>query len=353
MTPYVTLFIAVLIFFIGLKLSAFFSGSETGFYRVSTLQLTLQKQRGDSIGGRLFYFVAHPERFVATTLVGNNVANYITTLAVGLIVGEVWGPSTGAAEIVATLMLTPVIFVFGELIPKSLYYRSPMQLLRNGSAGFTLCYYVFLPISYPLILVSRFVSRLGVSDKRPLEVVFGRNRLYGVLEAGENEGLLSGLQRDLAENLMQVAEQPVALAMIPAGIMLGVPESASINQLLKMAGRTESAYVLLHKDGKPHEWTWIVRVADMLATGLTPRLSMQPMPVFQADTPRLEVLTQMMSLYAPFGVVVEDGVTVGVIRRKTLVSQLFRVVRPASSGLENQLTSGIPAGAGVAKSGAK
>lgn len=334
-----TLFAAMLFFFFGLKLSAFFSGSETGFYRVSTLQLTLQKQRGDSIAGRLFYFVAHPERFVATTLVGNNVANYITTLAIGMIVGTIWGHSSGTAEIVATLMCTPVIFIFGELIPKSLYYRSPMMLLRNGSAGFSLCYYVFLPISYPLILVSRFVSRLGVSDKRPLEVVFGRNRLYGVLEAGQKEGLLTGLQRDLAENLMQVAEQPVSLAMIPAEIVYGVAESATIEQLLNMARRTESAYVLLHADGQPNKWTSVVRVADMLASGLSPRLAMQPMPVFRADTPRLEVLTQMMRLYASFAVVTDNEKTVGVIQRKTLLSQLFRVVRPASSNLENLLTA--------------
>ena len=339
MTASAILFMAMLTFFFGLKLSAFFSGSETGFYRVSTLQLTLQKQRGDGVASRLFYFVAHPERFVATTLVGNNVANYITTLAIGLMVSAVWGDSSGTPEIVATLMLTPVIFIFGELIPKSLYYRSPMMLLRNGSGLFAVCYYVFLPISYPLILVSRFVSKFGVSDKRPMEVVFGRNRLYGVLEAGQKEGLLSGLQRDLAENLMQVAAQPVSLAMIPAGLVMGVPESATTSQLLKNARRTESAYVLLHKDGRPNEWTSIVRVADMLASGLSPRLSMKPMPAFEADTPRLEVLTQMMKTYAHFGVVVEDEKIVGVIRRKTLVSQLFRVVRPASSSLESLLTT--------------
>ena len=172
MTDFVTMFTALLIFFLGLRLSGFFSGSETGFYRVSTLQVTLQKQRGESVGSRLFYFVSHPERFVATTLVGNNVANYLTTLAIGMLVHAIWRDSAGVQEILATLLMTPVVFIFGELIPKSLYYRAPMMLLRNGSLGFTVCYYLFSPISYPLILVSRFVSRFSTSDKRPLEVVF-------------------------------------------------------------------------------------------------------------------------------------------------------------------------------------
>lgn len=329
MTDFVTMFVALLIFFLGLRLSGFFSGSETGFYRVSTLQVTLQKQRGETIGTRLFYFVSHPERFVATTLVGNNVANYLTTLAIGLLVHAVWVDSSGVQEIIATLLMTPVVFIFGELIPKSLYFRAPMMLLRNGSLGFTVCYFLFFPISYPLILVSRFVSRFGTSDKRPLEVVFGRTRLYGVLEAGQKEGILTGLQRDLAENLMQVAEDPVSLAMIPPSIVVGASSTASLDQMRAVAKRTESAFVML-SEGGPFNWTSYARMSDVLANGVASGIARRTMPEFEAGTPRIEVLTQMMKQQAVFGRVVSDGQLVGIIRRQTLISQLFRVIRPAA-----------------------
>jgi len=332
-----SLFFALFLFLIGLRLSAFFSGSETGFYRVSTLQLTLQRQRGDSVAASLFYFVTHPERFVATTLVGNNVANYLTTVAIGLMMSSVWQHASGAPEIIATLLLTPAIFVFGELIPKSLYYRAPMALLRSGSVGFRVFYFLFLPISYPLIRLSRFVSSFSKSDKRPVEVVFGRTRLYGVLEAGQREGLLSGLQRNLAENLMQVAELPVELAMEPAATIRGVSEDASMEDVLQMAERTESSSVLLHTPGKRYEWRSYVRIADMLSSGLAPRHVMLPLPEFATSTPRLEVLTAMFRNYSLYGAVMEGERCVGIIRRQTLVSQLFRVIRPASPKLENLL----------------
>lgn len=334
MTVPVTMFAAMLLLFYGMKLSAFFSGSETGFYRVSTLQLTLEKQRGDRVASRLFYFVTHPERFVATTLVGNNVANYLTTLAIGLVVGTVWQNSSGGAEIIATLLLTPVVFIFGELIPKSLYYRSPMLLLRGGAVAFRFFYYLFLPISYPLIIVSRLVSRFGNSEKRPLEVVFGRNRLYGVLEAGEREGLLTELQRTLGENLMQVADQPVREVMWPAAAVEGVRESATMEDVLKVSERIDSAYVLLHRDGQPTEWTSVLRVADMLSSELAPRLVMEPLLRFDASTPRLEVLTQLIRSYSTVGAVTEHGKVIGVIQRRAMVSQLFRLIRPASAQLE-------------------
>jgi putative hemolysin len=341
MTLSLSLFFSVLLFIVGMRLSAFFSGSETGFYRVSTLQVTLQKQSGDAVASRLYYFVTHPERFVATTLVGNNVANYLTTLAIGLIVASVWDKSTGAAEILATLMLTPVIFVFGELIPKILYYRSPMSLLRSGSVTFSLCYYLFLPLSYPLIRVSRWISRFGASDKRPIEVVFGRNRLYGVLEAGEREGILTELQRNLAENVMQVASLPVELSMTPASTVQGVGEDATMEEVLAWASAAESAYVMLHKPNAANDWSGYVRVADMLASGSAPRHVMRRMPAFEAGTPRLEVLTTLSRVGCRFGVVMDADRCIGVIKRQTLVSQLFRVIRPASPKLDDLLSAGI------------
>ncbi|MEQ9406827.1 MAG: CNNM domain-containing protein [Fuerstiella sp.] len=342
MTFSMTLFIALLLFFYGLKLSAFFSGSETGFYRVSTLQLTLEKQRGDQVASRLFHFVAHPERFVATTLVGNNVANYLTTLAIGLVVSTLWNHTAGGPEIVATMLLTPVVFIFGELIPKILYYRAPMSLLRSGAVSFRFFYFLFLPISYPLILLTRLVARLGSSEKRPLEVVFGRNRLYGVLEAGQREGLLTEIQRNLAENLMQVANLAVEHSVWPASTVQGVSETASIEEVLTLAEGSDSGFVLVHAEGRPSEWTSVLRVADMLASGLAPRLIMQPLPEFEASTPRLEVLTQLFREYSTFGVVKRDGRVLGIIHRQTLVSDLFRVIRPASSQLPSLLTPGPP-----------
>lgn len=331
MTLSVSLFFAFLLFVAGIRLSAFFSGSETGFYRVSTLQLTLQKQRGDNVASSLFYFVTHPERFVATTLVGNNVANYLTTLSIGMVVAVVWGQSTGAAEILATLMMTPVIFIFGELIPKILYYRAPMSLLRAGSVGFNVCYYLFFPMSYPLIRISRFVSRFGNSDKRPVEVMFGRSRLYGVLEAGQREGILTELQRNLAENLMQVAELPVEQAMVPATVVRGVCEDSTIDEVIEMAALTESAYVMLHRPGHPRQWSAYVRVADVLASGLAPRHMMRRLATFSGSTPRLETLTELNRDACLFGAVMNGDDCIGVIRRQALVSQLFRVIRSAET----------------------
>src|SRR5688572_17340597 len=113
MSPFVQIVIACLVFAVGLRLSAFFSGSETGFYRASFLRITIDAQAGDKTARWLLWFAHHPSAFVATTLVGNNVANYLITLAVGLGTLAVFQHDAEWLEIAATLLVAPVVFVFG------------------------------------------------------------------------------------------------------------------------------------------------------------------------------------------------------------------------------------------------
>ena len=65
------------LFVVGMLLSAFFSGAETGFYRVTRVRLVLDAMGGDWIASRLLSLTNNPTLFVATTLIGNNLANYL------------------------------------------------------------------------------------------------------------------------------------------------------------------------------------------------------------------------------------------------------------------------------------
>ena len=183
---------AMLLFVLAVRMSAFFSGSETGFYRLSRIRLSLEAQAGDPVARRLVWFCRHPERFVATALVGNNIANYITTVAVGFL-AMAWTPDrSGVAEIVLTLLSSPIIFIWGELIPKSVYLRAPMKLLRKHARALMAWYYLLRPVTVPLALISRLVERLGSMEKHPLELLFGRNRLVHDSAAETCRGLGSG-----------------------------------------------------------------------------------------------------------------------------------------------------------------
>ena len=113
--------VAGLLFLLGLSLSAFFSGSETGFYRVSRTRLVLDGLSGSKMARWMIWLLNHPAIFVATTLVGNNLANYVTSLAIVMGVA-IWFGVGSSAELLGPIFLTPIVFVLGELLPKYLFY---------------------------------------------------------------------------------------------------------------------------------------------------------------------------------------------------------------------------------------
>ena len=134
-------------FAVGLFLSAFFSGSETGFYRVTRFRLAIDGLSGDPISRSLLWLTNNPALFVATALIGNNLANYLASRSIVQATQHLIGGNQVAGDIVVPLLVSPFVFVYGELLPKNLFYLAPNKLLRTSGPLFLVCVIVFAPIS--------------------------------------------------------------------------------------------------------------------------------------------------------------------------------------------------------------
>ncbi len=321
---------AILIFLVGLWLSAFFSGSETGFYRVSFVRLSIDAHAGDRTAERILWFARHPTAFVATTLVGNNFANFLTTLGISLAVtaAATSNSNTAGWTIATTLFVSPIVFLFGELMPKNLFLRSPQyHLLRNASL-FRSFFYLFAPFSFPLILITRCLERLAPPDQQSTTLVLGRKRLVQVLAEGHEQGLLSDVQDRLVNGLLNTAADPVEASLVAQHRVLGLPETSSRDDLLAHARRYGLTEVAIHRDGQPGEWFGCLRVVDLAIrdeplTGLIIEL-----PIVPSDSSRLEALLILNEATAPLGVISGDGQTRGLVSRRQLTEQLVQPQAP-------------------------
>ena len=311
------------LFLLGLRLSAFFSGAETGFYRASHLRLSIDAHAGDRVAARIMWFVRNPGYFVATTLVGNNVANYLTTLAIGLAAVTLFPAHAGWLEIVATLSLAPLVFIFGELVPKNLYYRAPTSLLRRDAMWFVFFYRLFLVVSFPLIWITKLFERFGNLEKEQRELVLGRSRLVQVLSQGHREGLLSEVQNRLVHGLMHTAAQPVSSSMTPTSRVLGVPEDASRPEVLEFARRYGVPNVAIKRADTDDGWYGYLRVVD-LAVSRRPHTSLvREMPRIEASASKLEALLALREAGEAYGVVFSGTQVAGIVSERGLVEQLF------------------------------
>src|SRR4030042_4148185 len=97
------IWVALVLAGVGLFCSALFSGLETGFYRATRVRLVLDALGGDPISRGLVWLTNHPTLFVATVLVGNNLANYLVSLSIVMGARIARGGAAHATELIAPL----------------------------------------------------------------------------------------------------------------------------------------------------------------------------------------------------------------------------------------------------------
>ena len=254
---------------VGLFLSAFFSGSEIGFYRATRLRLVLDALAGDPVSRGLVWLTNHPSIFVATTLVGNNLANYLVSFAIVMGMQD-YGPT---AELIAPLLLAPVLFVYGELLPKNLCLKAPNRLLRRGGPLFLCCVGLFAPISCLLWGLSKVLERLAGKSPEQVRLTLARRELQGALDEGHEAGILLPAQRRLAQGIFAVANQPVARFATPLEQLPRARADMTKREILRLARRYRISLVAVESPNAEGELAGYLRVIDL---GLSPADEVSP-----------------------------------------------------------------------------
>lgn len=340
MNFWLLLAIAGSLFVVGVRLSAFFSGSETGFYRISFLRLSIDAHTGDTVAQKLLWFVQHPEFFVATTLVGNNVANYVTTVAIGLGVDAFFQSNSMAVEIGATLLIAPVIFVFGELMPKNLYFRAPTRLLRSNIGWFQFFYRTLFPASLPLVWIARLFEKLSGSSPHQLDFVLGRHRLIQVLSKGHEHGVLTNQQGLLVHGLLHDATRPVTEIMIPTDRIHGEDEAATRESLLEYARRKSLTHIPIRRRGSSTDWFGYVRVLDLELSSRSAESVTRPMPRIPSNATRLTALLALRDSGQSVGVIADGETVHGIIMENVLIDHLMHPLHVPATSISRTGTAG-------------
>ena len=230
------LLVAVLLGLCGLLLSASFSGSEIAYYRMPRLRLKLDALEGDLTARQLLRLVNAPSTFVATILVGNNVANYAVSVATVLAVGAIFPHSqSGALEIGSTLLLAPLLFVYGEMFPKFLCLQAPNRMMRLLSPLVLFFYHLFLPLTSLLWFVSRFLGKLLGETREIVEPTLGRKELTGVLNEGRQTGILFDAQRRLASGVFDISDRRISDWALPPSHWPVITTASRITEVLEIA----------------------------------------------------------------------------------------------------------------------
>mgnify|MGYP002624160575 CR=1 FL=1 len=142
--------------------SAFFSGMEIAFVSSNRLRAEMDREKNGLSQRAMAYFYQHPNNFVSTMLVGNNIA----LVVYGILFARIFdatlfsGLSDGIRVTADTLLSTLVVLFTGEFLPKTIFKSSPNAMLTFFAVPAWICYVVLYPVSRFATQLSRGLMRL-------------------------------------------------------------------------------------------------------------------------------------------------------------------------------------------------
>ena len=191
-----------------------YSGSEIGFYSLTRLRVDIEASRGHALAKLVARMMEDQKALLVTILIGNNLSIELATLA-GNGLAARYGPDGIPVEVVVTLVLTPVLFLCGELLPKELYRRRPHELVVSTVPFVALSRALFLPLELVLrVLTQGLESLLGIEPRRE-QRLHGREGVLHALAEGTRSGALPPRAQTLAHNALKLRSIPVVRAMRP------------------------------------------------------------------------------------------------------------------------------------------
>jgi CBS domain containing-hemolysin-like protein len=196
-----------------LALSAFFSASETAFLSISKAKALDWAKEGGRIGGLIQRMKDDPHRLFTTLRIGNHLANIAasslaTLIALQLVSSHAFGIATG--------VMTLVILIFGEIIPKSVAVRNNLWIARVA----ILPVYWLSRLFYPLILLLKFIPRMTERIQGMPRVT--EAELLTMVEAVEEDGQIKEQEKELIHNIFEFDDTSASEIMTPRADMFVV-----------------------------------------------------------------------------------------------------------------------------------
>jgi len=267
-------------------LSGLFSGAETGSYSgLSRIRLRRLAREGVPAARRLQALLADHALFISTMLVGTNVATYVASAVVTV---RYEGVATGrlTPDLAAALTLMLPVLLFGEVLPKGLFYHRADTLMYRLTGVLRAFRLLFLPITLVMRGAAGLVQRLGGRGEQRSWTVFSRAALASRIEQAGAD--VTARQRGMAGAVLRMGATPVAELMTPMEKALVLPGSGRAGEFIELIRENAVTRVPLH-GAERSEIIGMVHLFDMI--GEIPED--EPLSARMREIPRLAAATSL------------------------------------------------------------
>ena len=323
-----------LIIIVCLILSAFFSGMEIAFVSSNRIYLEIEKSQQGFTSKVLKSITQKPSRFIATMLLGNNVALVLYGIFMGDRILQIFYPQTflsGEASLLIvfyqTLISTAIILLTAEFLPKVFFQLYANTFIKIFSIPVAFFYALFYPITFLIIeftdLILKQFFKTG-SDK--VQLSFSKVELGNYIDEqlesfNDKENLDSEIQ--IFQNALDFSEVKTREAMVPRAEVIAVEEKTSIQDIKALFISTGLSKIPVYKETIDHILGYVhaFEIIKKPKTLINILLPVAYIPETMLVNDVLKLLTRQHKSIAV--VIDEYGGTSGIVTVEDIVEELF------------------------------
>ena len=221
----------LLLMVIFLLLKGFFSGSEIAMVNSDKLKLRHQAKKGNQGAGLVLKMFKKPDVILGTTLVGTNIATVTISTLGALLFIDLLGKS---GDFISVLVLTPVLLILGEVVPKSIYQQKADTLVSRIIYGLRFFSYLFYPVIFIFSRVARFVARIVGGGSIPQNMFITREELRVLLDISESTSHTQKIDKKRIRRIIRFGDTTVGEAMIPLADVIGFNQSRDMKEAIRI-----------------------------------------------------------------------------------------------------------------------
>jgi putative hemolysin len=227
-----SIYVRMIIFGMLLVFSAVFSSSETAIMGMSIAKIKQMEEIDEKNANTLKRLKKKLSNILITILIGNNLVNIAATAILTEITVEYF--KEGNATLIATIVMTVLVLIFGEITPKTYAAQNPEKVAIRLGTFLEMLSIIFKPI---LILFNAFtniiIKILGgeVNNRVPFVT---EEEIRSLVDVGEEEGVVKHQEREMIDGIFQIDEIDVNDIMIPRIDMIIIEEKSSISKALDL-----------------------------------------------------------------------------------------------------------------------
>ncbi|SMH55178.1 HlyC/CorC family transporter [Maritimibacter sp. HL-12] len=317
-----------------LVLSAFFSGSETALTASSRGKLRARADKGDRGAERALAITEDNERLIGSVLLGNNLVNILATSLATALLTRLFG-AEGVA--LATLVMTLLVLIFAEVLPKTYAITRPESAAALVSAPIRVVVLLFSPVVSAVRALTRGLLILfGVKTDPNAHLLAVRDEIAGALTLGHSEGTVHKEDRDRILGALDLIDRTVDEIMLHRSQIEMIDADLPPEEVLKQALASAHTRLPVYR-GEPENIVGVIHAKDLSRAMYAAReaadgatfdkfdiMEVAMAPYFVPDTTTLnDQMRNFLKRHTHFALVVDEyGALQGLITLEDILEEI-------------------------------